>query len=83
VGSGSTDDGRAAPLRELPSNVPAIAGLGRLGGIPALALGFAGGVVGLVAIVRRGGRAVSVFAALVPFVNAVVFLLVEFLVGHD
>jgi hypothetical protein len=57
--------------------------LGRLGGIPAFALGLAGGVVALLAIFRRGERAVAVFAALVPFLNVVVFLLAELLVGHD
>jgi hypothetical protein len=57
--------------------------MGRLGGIPGLALGLAGGVVGLVAIFRRGERAVTVFAALVPFLNAGVFLLAELLLGHD
>lgn len=57
--------------------------LGRLGGIPGLAFGFAGGVTGLLAIVRRGERAVTVFAALVPFLNVVVFVLAELLIGHD
>jgi hypothetical protein len=57
--------------------------MGRLGGFPALVLGLVGGVVALVAIFRRGERALTVFAALVPFVNVVVFLLAEFLVGHE
>jgi hypothetical protein len=57
--------------------------VGRLGGAPGLALGLAGGAVALVAIVSRGERALGVFAALVPFLNAGVFLVGELLVGHD
>jgi hypothetical protein len=56
--------------------------MGRLGGVPGLAFGLAGGVVALVAIFRREERAVTVFAALVPFLNVVVFLLAELLIGH-
>jgi hypothetical protein len=57
--------------------------MGPLGGFPGLVFGLAGGVVAIVAIVRRGERAITVFAALVPFLNVIVFLLAEFLVGHD
>ncbi len=57
--------------------------MGPLGGFPGLACGLAGGIVALVAIVRDGERAVTVFAALVPFVNVVVFVLAELLIGHD
>jgi 4-hydroxybenzoate polyprenyltransferase len=57
--------------------------MGRLGGIPGLVLGLAGGVVALVAIFRRGERAVTVFAALFPFLNVVGFVLAELLIGHD
>lgn len=48
--------------------------LGPLGGFPGLACGLAGGVVALIAIRRRGERAVSVFLAFVPFANALVFV---------
>lgn len=57
--------------------------MGPLGGFPGLAAGFAGGVVALFAITRRGERAVAVFAAIVPLVLVVVFVLAELLVGHD
>jgi hypothetical protein len=57
--------------------------LGRLGGVPGLALGLAGGVLALVAILRHGERALTVFAALLPFLNVLVFLLAELLIGHD
>ena len=57
--------------------------VGRLGGVPGLALGLAGGVVALVAVVRHGERAVTVFAALAPSLTLVVFLLAELLAGHD
>lgn len=56
--------------------------MGPLGGFPGLVCGLAGGIVALVAIVRRGERSVTVFAALVPFLNAVVFVLGELLIGH-
>jgi len=49
--------------------------MGPVGGFPGLAFGLAGGVVALVAIFRRGERAVTVYVALVPFLNAVVFAL--------
>lgn len=48
-----------------------------------LAAGVAGGVLALVAIVRDGKRAVTVFAALLPFLLAVAFVLAELLIGHD
>jgi hypothetical protein len=57
--------------------------LGPLGGFPALALGVAGGIVALVAVFRRGERAVSVFAAVLPFIGVLLFLLAELLIGHD
>lgn len=57
----------------------AIGGLGVLG----FALGLAAGFAALVAIFRRGERAVTVFAALLPFLTVVVFLLAELLIGHD
>ena len=56
--------------------------LGPLGGFPSLVLGVAGGIVALVAILRRGERSVAAFAALLPLAGAVVFVLGELLVGH-
>ena len=43
----------------------------------------AGGVAALVAIRRRGERAIAVFVVLVPFLLAVLFVLAELLIGHD
>jgi hypothetical protein len=45
-------------------------------------MGLAAGVVSLAAIVRRDERALVVFAALLPLLSVVGFLLAE-LVGHD
>jgi hypothetical protein len=56
--------------------------VGRLGGVPGLAFGLAGGVLALVAIVRRGERALTVFAVLLPFLTVLVFLLAELLIPH-
>jgi hypothetical protein len=47
------------------------------------ACGLVGGVVALVAILRHGERAISIFAALVPFVFVLVFVLAELIIGHD
>lgn len=51
------------------------------------ALGFVSGVTGGIlavgAIRRRGERALSVYAAVVPLVMVVVFVLAELLIGHD
>ena len=58
------------------------ASLGRLVGVPALALGLAGGALALVAIIRHGERALTVFAALLPFLNVLFFVLAELLIGH-
>lgn len=57
--------------------------MGPLGGFPGLLSGLIGGIVALVAILRRSERAISVFIALVPFVGVIVFVLGEFLIGHD
>ena len=57
--------------------------LGRLGGLPGLVLALAGGVVVLVAVLRRGERAVLAFASLLPVPSVVAFLLAELLIGHD
>ena len=56
--------------------------MGPLGGFPSLAFGLAGGIAALVAITRRGERAVSVLLALVPFAGVVLFVLGELIVGH-
>lgn len=47
------------------------------------ACGLAGGIAGLVAIVRHQERALAVYAALVPFAMVVAFVLAELLIGHD
>src|SRR3990172_7589208 len=47
-----------------------------------LACGLAGGVVALVAIFRHGERAITVFAALVPLVLGLAFVLAELIIGH-
>ena len=47
------------------------------------ASGLAGGVVALVAIFRRGERAITVFAAILPLALVVAFVLAELIVGHD
>ncbi len=57
--------------------------MGPLGAFPGFACGLAGGVVALVAIVRRGERALTAFAALLPFLLVVTFVLAELLIGHD
>jgi len=57
--------------------------MGPLGAFPGFACGLAGGVVAMVAIFRRGERAITVFAALVPLLLVVAFVLAELIVGHD
>lgn len=57
--------------------------MGPVGGFPSLVCGLAGGVVALVAIFRRGERSVAAFAALVPFLNTLVFLVAEFVGGNS
>jgi hypothetical protein len=57
--------------------------MGPLGGFPGFVCGLAGGFVALVAIFRRGERAFTVFAAIVPLVFFVLFVLLELTVGHD
>ena len=53
------------------------------GALLGFASGIAGGVVALVAIVRRGERAPLVVAAVAPLVLVAAFVLAELLVGHD
>lgn len=57
--------------------------MGPLGAAPGFALGLAGGVAALVAVLRRGERAITVFAALLPLAFVIAFLLAELIVGHD
>ena len=63
--------------------IPSWSLMGRLGGIPGLVCGFAGGVIALLAIFRQKERAISVFAAFVPFVVVVSFVLAELTGGHS
>lgn len=54
------------------------------GGAPlGFACGVAGGLLALGSILREGERAASVFAALLPLVLVVAFVLAELLIGHD
>ena len=57
--------------------------LGPLGAFPGLAAGAIGGVLGLVAIRRRGEHATSVMLAVVPLVLVILFVLGELLIGHS
>jgi len=57
--------------------------MGPAGAAPGFALGLAGGVVALVAIFRRGERAITVLAAILPLAFVVAFVLAELIVGHD
>ena len=49
--------------------------MGPAGAVPGFACGLVAGVVALVAIFRHGERAITVFAALVPLVFVLVFVL--------
>ena len=51
--------------------------MGPLGGFPGVAFELAGGVVALIAIFRRGERALAVYAALLPFAAAVALVIGE------
>jgi hypothetical protein len=57
--------------------------MGPAGAFPSFACALAGGVLALVAIFRRGERAITVFVAVVPLVSVVAFVLAELIVGHD
>jgi hypothetical protein len=59
------------------------AALGTWGASLGLVCGILGGVVALVAIIRGGERAITVFAALLPWLLALGFVLAEPLIGHD
>jgi hypothetical protein len=49
----------------------------------AFVCGIAGGVAGLVAILRRGERGLAVYATFFPLLAVVGFVLAELLIGHD
>ena len=53
------------------------------GAAPGFLLDLDGGVVALVAIFRRGERAIAVFAAILPLALVGAFVLAELIVGHD
>lgn len=57
--------------------------MGPAGAWPGFAFGLAGGVVALVAIFRRGERAITVFAAILPLLFVLVFVAAELIIGHD
>jgi hypothetical protein len=56
---------------------------GPAGAFPAFAAAVAGGVLGVVAVVRKQERATAVFLSLVPFAFVVAFVAAALLVGHD
>ena len=45
--------------------------------------GIAGGLIAIVAVSRRGERGLLVYAAIVPLVLVVGFVLAELLIGHE
>ena len=53
------------------------------GALLAFLSGVAGGVVALIAIVRRGERGLTVYVAILPLLAVVGFVLAELLIGHD
>ena len=53
------------------------------GAVLAFLCGIAGGVVAIVAVARRGERGLLAYAAIVPLVLVVAFILAELLIGHD
>lgn len=53
------------------------------GALLAFGCGIAGGAAALVAITRRGERAVLAYAAVLPLLLVVLFVAAELLVGHD
>ena len=53
------------------------------GAIAGFVCGLVGGGVALTAIRRSGERAVLVFAAIVPLVLVVLFVIGELLIGHE
>ena len=57
--------------------------MGPLGAVPGFVCGFAGGIAALFAVLRQRERAMLVFAALVPFLFAVFFVVAELTIGHS
>ncbi|MEX0675156.1 MAG: hypothetical protein WD981_02620 [Gaiellaceae bacterium] len=57
--------------------------MGPLGAFPSFAAGLAGGIIALLAILGRGERALTVYAAILPLAFVVLFVAAELLVGHD
>jgi hypothetical protein len=45
--------------------------------------GIAGGLIAIVAVARRGERGLLAYAAIVPLVLVVAFVLAELVIGHD
>ena len=63
--------------------VPAWRLMGPLGAFPGFVCGLGGGVVAVIAILRRRDRAVAVFAAVLPLLLVVALVVAELVVGHD
>ena len=63
--------------------VPSWRLMGPLGGLPGLVAGAAGGVLALVAIVRRRETSISVFVSVFPLALVALFVLAELLIGHS
>lgn len=57
--------------------------MGPLGAFPGMLLGLVAGIVALVAIIRYGERAITAYAAVLPLLSVVLFVLAELLIGHD
>jgi hypothetical protein len=53
------------------------------GAMLAFLSGIAGGIAALVAIRRRGERGLLVYAAIIPLLAVVAFVLAELLIGHE
>jgi hypothetical protein len=53
------------------------------GGALALLCGLTGGALAIVAVARRGERGLLAYAAIVPLLLVVLFVLAELLIGHD
>jgi hypothetical protein len=56
--------------------------LGSLGAWPAFLCGFAGGILGLIAVIRQQERSWLVYLACLPLLLVMIFFLGEFLIPH-
>ena len=56
--------------------------LGGFGAYPAFLCGLAGGIAGLIAVIKQHERSVLVYLALIPLVFVAFFLVGEFLIPH-